>query len=55
MTQEDFSRLGTAIIFLILVATAPQWLSRSASMTSSYDAPWVYPGMNPVVQAQMGH
>jgi len=55
MSQEDLQRLGTAVIFLVLVMTAPNWLKRSNEMAATYDAPWVYPGQNPVVQAQMRH
>jgi hypothetical protein len=54
MSQEDLSRVGTAIVLAVLVVTAPNWLSAKKHTTSGYDAPWVYPGLNPVVQAQMG-
>lgn len=53
MSQEELKRLGTAILLVALVATSPYWLKDRAHQVSSYDAPWVYPGLNPTVVSQM--
>lgn len=36
-----------ALMFLMLVATAPSWLGPEAHHTSGYSAPWIYPGLLP--------
>jgi hypothetical protein len=36
-----------------LIATAPTWLTKNPADTPGYDAPWVYPAANPVVQQEL--
>jgi len=38
-----------AIMFGALLATFPTWSDPSKQVMSGYDAPWIYPGLNPAV------
>ena len=37
------------VMLVLLVYTAPQWLSPSHLVSANYDAPWIYPGLDPTV------
>ena len=47
ITKKDLQRVYLAIMVVFLVGTAPHWLSPANQHASSYDAPWVYPGLEP--------
>jgi hypothetical protein len=45
--KEDLKRVWMAVMFLMLVATAPNWINAEAQHPSGYEAPWVYPSLEP--------
>lgn len=47
MDAKDLKRLATAAMFLLLLATAPNWLQTGNAKVSAYQAPWIYPGNMP--------
>ena len=47
MTSTDLKRAGILAMLALLIGTAPQWLNPANQHVSTYDAPWVYPGLNP--------
>jgi hypothetical protein len=53
MSEAEVRRLGIAIIAVILAATFPTWASKAANPPVTYDAPWIYPSLNPNVRAQL--
>jgi hypothetical protein len=53
MSEAEIRRLGIAFIAVILAATFPTWASKAANPPVTYDAPWIYPSLNPTVRAQL--
>jgi hypothetical protein len=53
MSEAEVRRLGIALIAVILAATFPTWASKAANPPVTYDAPWIYPSLNPTVRAQL--
>ena len=53
MTQDEIKRLWLGVVVVILASTYPSWINRGGGYQSSYDAPWIYPSMNPVVQSEL--
>jgi hypothetical protein len=53
MSEAEVRRLGIALIAVILAATFPAWASKAANPPVTYDAPWIYPSLNPAVRAQL--
>lgn len=49
MDRTDIKRIAMLAMLLLLALTAPHWLNPHQRQLSSYDAPWVYPGLNPAV------
>jgi hypothetical protein len=48
LNAQDVKRAAMLVMLLMLVYTAPQWLlSPGQAKTSSYEAPWIYPGLEP--------
>jgi hypothetical protein len=47
LDKETVKRFWTAVMLLLLVVTAPQWMQPGAAKISAYEAPWVYPGLMP--------
>jgi hypothetical protein len=50
MDKEDFRKAAMLIMLLLLVYTAPQWMAPGKAQTSAYEAPWIYPGLEPGAQ-----
>jgi hypothetical protein len=53
MGGKFLDRLWMLIMFIALVATYPSWANKPYSQMSNYDAPWVYPALNPTVQKEI--
>jgi hypothetical protein len=49
MSPEDLRRAAMLIMLVMLIYTAPQWLSPHQAKAATYDAPWIYPGQDPAV------
>lgn len=47
MTSKDLKRVGLLAMAAILIGSAPTWLNPANNHVSNYDAPWVYPGLEP--------
>jgi hypothetical protein len=47
MDKEDLRRAALLTMLVLLVYTAPQWLYPHQARASSYEAPWIYPGLEP--------
>lgn len=47
MDAKDFRRAGLLVMLAILAVTAPDWLNPANQKASSYNAPWVYPALQP--------
>ncbi len=50
MDKEQLKRIWTAVMLFALVATAPQWMQPGAAKVSGYEAPWIYPGLEPAAK-----
>ena len=53
MTETEIKRLWMGIVVVVLAMTYPSWARPGDGRGSSYDAPWIYPGLDPVVQSQL--
>ena len=53
LTEIELKRLALLFIAVLLAATYPAWASRAANPPVTYDAPWIYPGLNPTVRAEL--
>jgi hypothetical protein len=49
MDSGDLKKAAMLVMLLLLVLTAPRWLNPENRQVSNYDAPWVYPGLDPTV------
>jgi hypothetical protein len=47
MDKETLKRVWTLIMLALLVSTASQWMQPGAAKVSGYEAPWIYPGLEP--------
>lgn len=47
INRKDLKRVWLALMVLMLTMSAPQWLNPANKKVSSYDAPWIYPGLEP--------
>jgi hypothetical protein len=47
MDKVVLKRVWTGVMLILLVATAPQWMQSGAAKASAYEAPWIYPGLEP--------
>jgi hypothetical protein len=47
MDTETLKRVWTLVMLVLLISTAPQWMAPGAAKVSTYEAPWVYPGLMP--------
>ncbi len=52
ISEDLFKKAWLGIALVVLAATSPSWLNPGAHISSGYDAPWVYPGLNPSVTHQ---
>ena len=50
MSAEQIRKVWLGIGLVFLIATYPSWINGRAGAASGYDAPWVYPSLNPAVQ-----
>ncbi|MBI4534315.1 MAG: hypothetical protein HY711_10265 [Candidatus Melainabacteria bacterium] len=53
MVRIELRTVWLGLMLAMLVVTSPTWLKSEAQVKASYDAPWVYPALNPAVRAQM--
>lgn len=53
MSQSEMKRVWLAAVLVVLASTYPSWIHGCGNPSSSYDAPWIYPSMNPVVQSEI--
>ncbi|MCI0352243.1 MAG: hypothetical protein L0Z53_22725 [Acidobacteriales bacterium] len=49
MSEQQARKVWLGIALVVLIATYPSWLNPKAQASAGYDAPWVYPGLNPAV------
>jgi hypothetical protein len=49
MNDEILKKATLAIAVFTLAVSAPAWLTGKHPAPSGYDAPWVYPGLDPAV------
>jgi len=54
MGKQDLRTAWLAVMAATLAYTSPSWLSPTARPPLGYDAPWIYPGLNPTVRAELG-
>lgn len=47
MDIKDLKRAGLLVMLAMLIGSAPQWLNPANQRVSNYDAPWVYPALEP--------
>jgi hypothetical protein len=47
MDAKDLKRAGLLVMLAMLIGGAPQWLNPANQHASNYDAPWVYPALEP--------
>ncbi|MBY0358109.1 MAG: hypothetical protein K2W82_08920 [Candidatus Obscuribacterales bacterium] len=48
MDRKDLKRAGFICMLILLTMSAPQWLNPANQSASTYEAPWIYPGLEPV-------
>jgi hypothetical protein len=44
---NELKRVWFLVMVIALIITAPNWLNAKNQAKSAYDAPWIYPGLNP--------
>ena len=54
MGKQDLRTVWMAVMVATLAYTSPSWLGPGVKPPVGYDAPWIYPGLNPTVRAEMG-
>jgi hypothetical protein len=47
MSKADIRRATMMVLFVLLAYTAPQWLAPGHAQVSAYEAPWIYPSLEP--------
>ena len=45
--HKSLKAVWLGLVLIALVGTSPSWLNPKTQKLSGYDAPWVYPALNP--------
>lgn len=53
MSQPTLKFIWSGAMLGLLAATSPSWIGTGAERPLGYDAPWIYPSLNPAVQSQL--
>ena len=52
MSKSSLKAVWLGLMLIALVGTSPNWLNPKTQRMSGYDAPWVYPALNPAQNAR---